>query len=451
MANKYWFYGGVNTLWATLGNWWDDAAHTVPAAALPVANDSVYLLGGTAPTTGPAAITFTLFNTSGLLADMSTKPPTTDITIAAGGTLHIGNSATAWNHYWDGTAVAAGISIVFEGGGDNVAGTLGDNAVFSGHAGNEGTVGDHATFSGDGVNTNNEGPGIIGDFATFNDTFINQSVVGNNATYNDNSCNYIAATTGDDATFNDNTFNWGTVGDNATFNDCSISYSDIATVGNHATFNNNSSNRNGSIVGDDFVFNDASFNDGGAWIAGAPAVCGNNGFFYDKSANYGTVGTGVTYAPCSWPADNVVSDASPAWQIGNASHVGTLPGSTAQIVADLALVKAKTDIISHVYYADIFFNRDSLNNRDEYTVPWYKSGDPVTSGITSPKIQVINRSDGTSLIPPTDMVQVGSSGVWKHDTGSTDRLTKGEAAIAMATATIDGASRTWTRVVGRDA
>jgi len=33
---------------------------------------------------------------------------------------------------------------------------------------------------------------------------------------------------------------------------------------------------------------------------------------------------------------------------------------------------------------------------------------------------------------------------------ATDRLTPGEAVLAIATARIDGATRTWSRLIGRD-
>lgn len=42
MANLY-FNGAVDTDWATLGNWWTDAACTVAASALPGSGDSVYI------------------------------------------------------------------------------------------------------------------------------------------------------------------------------------------------------------------------------------------------------------------------------------------------------------------------------------------------------------------------------------------------------------------------
>jgi len=120
-----------------------------------------------------------------------------------------------------------------------------------------------------------------------------------------------------------------------------------------------------------------------------------------------------------------------------------LPDSPAAIGSAMTL-----DDSEDVYHADVFLTRDALNSQDEYTIVWYKNGTPVTSGITVPTIQVVKRSDGSDLIASTAMTQIGSTGCYKLD--SSTRLTSGEAAVAVITATIDESSRTWRRPVGRD-
>lgn len=102
-----------------------------------------------------------------------------------------------------------------------------------------------------------------------------------------------------------------------------------------------------------------------------------------------------------------------------------------------------------VYHADIQLTVDGTNSKDEYTVVWFKNGVRVTSGITVPKIQVIKRADGTDLVAQTAMTQSGSTGIYKYDE-STNRVTAGEAVVAVMTATIDGSSRTWPKVLTRD-
>ena len=101
------------------------------------------------------------------------------------------------------------------------------------------------------------------------------------------------------------------------------------------------------------------------------------------------------------------------------------------------------------YHADVQLTRDVDNSRDEYTVIWYKNAIVVTSGITEAKIRVVKRADGTDLIALTEMTEVGSTGTYKYDE-ATNRVTAGEAVRTEATAKIDGTTRIWPRVLGRD-
>lgn len=105
--------------------------------------------------------------------------------------------------------------------------------------------------------------------------------------------------------------------------------------------------------------------------------------------------------------------------------------------------------IGDVYQAKIDFSDDNANSLDEYTVQWFKNGLPITTGITSPTIQVIKRADGTDLIAAAAMTQVGSSGAYKYDE-STNRITSGEAVIVHVEATIDSANRAFRQLISRD-
>lgn len=110
---------------------------------------------------------------------------------------------------------------------------------------------------------------------------------------------------------------------------------------------------------------------------------------------------------------------------------------------------AKGSFGDDVYFAQISVTIDDTSGRDEYQVAWYRNGIPITSGITLPKIQVVKRADGTELVAETAMTQVGSTSAYKYDESS-NRLTAGEAAVVVATATIGGAVRTCERAVSRD-
>lgn len=105
--------------------------------------------------------------------------------------------------------------------------------------------------------------------------------------------------------------------------------------------------------------------------------------------------------------------------------------------------------LTNIYHADIDFIVDELNARDEYTATWFRNGERLTTGITSPTIQVVKRTDGTDLIASTAMTQIGSSGSYKYDE-STDRVGSGESAVAIVGADVDGETRSFAKVIGRD-
>lgn len=112
----------------------------------------------------------------------------------------------------------------------------------------------------------------------------------------------------------------------------------------------------------------------------------------------------------------------------------------ASIAADLNKVS---------YFATIDFRRTTTG--DEYSVDWYRVSQqvtaPVSSGVTSPLIKVMRRSNGSDLVASTAMSTVGTG--FKYDE-ATNLVVPGEAARVEVTATIDGSPRTWTRWIGRD-
>lgn len=103
------------------------------------------------------------------------------------------------------------------------------------------------------------------------------------------------------------------------------------------------------------------------------------------------------------------------------------------------------------YYADINYNMDDVNLRDEFTVCWFKNAVPY-SGFTSPTIRIVKRSDGANFLVSTAMSGIGSPVVAaRYDTsGTSNRLLEGEAYLVQTNATIDGTARTWFRLVSRD-
>jgi hypothetical protein len=100
-----------------------------------------------------------------------------------------------------------------------------------------------------------------------------------------------------------------------------------------------------------------------------------------------------------------------------------------------------------LYHADIQFTDDGAN--DEYTVTWFKNGVRLTSGITSPTVQVVLRSNGADFIAASAMTQIGSTGSYKYTTSTV--TTAGEAYLVIVAATIDSGSRSFSKLISRDA
>src|SRR3990167_940344 len=92
---------------------------------------------------------------------------------------------------------------------------------------------------------------------------------------------------------------------------------------------------------------------------------------------------------------------------------------------------------------------DDGSGNDRYSVVFFKNGEPITSGITVPKITVIKDADGTTLIAEDDLTEVGGLGHYRYTEG-TDRVVSGAAYKAKITATIASATRSWFQPVGRD-
>lgn len=114
---------------------------------------------------------------------------------------------------------------------------------------------------------------------------------------------------------------------------------------------------------------------------------------------------------------------------------------------EVAAIKAKTDLISEIYHADIDLRIDDANDRDDYRVIWWKDGARITSAITVPKIQVI-KQDNTDLIAETAMT--ANSYTFTYRAEDAERLTPGQSVEVLVTATINGGTRTFSAVLGRD-
>ncbi len=103
-----------------------------------------------------------------------------------------------------------------------------------------------------------------------------------------------------------------------------------------------------------------------------------------------------------------------------------------------------------IYPADIQVTVDNSSGRDEYTVTWFQNGTVVTTGISAPMIEVVRRTDGTTLIAPgTPLSPIANTGGLKYDE-PTNRIIPGDAVLVTVTATIGGSARLWRRIITRD-
>lgn len=142
-------------------------------------------------------------------------------------------------------------------------------------------------------------------------------------------------------------------------------------------------------------------------------------------------------------ADSIAQRITAIDDVSGAGGDGDLAAAKTMTTA----IKAVTDV--SIYTATVDLSIDETNSKDEYTAQWFKDGVPLAAGITSPKIQVAKRADGTDLIANTAMTEI-VAGAYKYDATTTERSTAGEAVLAIVTATIDAATRTWKVPLSRD-
>jgi hypothetical protein len=135
---------------------------------------------------------------------------------------------------------------------------------------------------------------------------------------------------------------------------------------------------------------------------------------------------------------------------GAVGSVGT-GGITALSIADDAIDAATLADDMNTYQAkvDVIDDDGAGTPADRYVVAWYLNSQPVTAGITVPKLQVIKVADGADLVAEAAMTQIGALGMYRYDE-TTNRIADGAAYIAKATATIGAATRTWYQIIGRD-
>lgn len=104
-----------------------------------------------------------------------------------------------------------------------------------------------------------------------------------------------------------------------------------------------------------------------------------------------------------------------------------------------------------IYYADIKQYYDFTNTRDEYSVNWFRGNAGLGSGVvTNSRISVYNTSNGTPVFENASLDYVGVLvGTLRYNDG-VNMLTAGEPYNAVVSGTIDGVTRVWQKVIGRN-
>ncbi len=100
------------------------------------------------------------------------------------------------------------------------------------------------------------------------------------------------------------------------------------------------------------------------------------------------------------------------------------------------------------YWAEVECNVDEANDRDRYEVVWHKDAAIVAAAdLATPQIR-ITKTDGDDLVAADDMTQVTGENGWYYST--TSQIIAGQTYLVTVTATIDAATRTFTRAFMRD-
>jgi len=168
---------------------------------------------------------------------------------------------------------------------------------------------------------------------------------------------------------------------------------------------------------------------------------------YDTSVNVSTTIFDI-------PAGNVVQISNDATAADNLEAYcdGTtpIPANTTQIEGVDATDQLAAAVTGgDTYTAIIKHTTNDTGHGDTWIVEWYKNGEPITSGITSPTLTVTKLSDSSVLLNAVTPTQVSGTHLWRYTT-TASRIVGGADYNAVCSATIDSATRTGGGVLGRD-
>lgn len=136
-----------------------------------------------------------------------------------------------------------------------------------------------------------------------------------------------------------------------------------------------------------------------------------------------------------------LGSAAPA--LVSSNYPANISTASANVITDAAVA---ADMDS--YHAKVWVIKQSTT-ADQYGVTFYKNGQPIESGVTSPLIDYVKKlSDGTILVNDATLTDQSNGDYYYGET--TNKLVAGIAYMTRVTATIDGTSRVFKQPLGRD-
>lgn len=128
------------------------------------------------------------------------------------------------------------------------------------------------------------------------------------------------------------------------------------------------------------------------------------------------------------------------------SENGDIKVNVVQVAAN-AITDASVSTDMDSYAAKVWVTKNGITS-DIYSVTFYKNGQPIETGITSPLIDYVKKHDGTILVNDATLTEQ-SNGDYFY-TESTNKIAAGSAYMSRVTATIDGSTRVMKQNVSRD-
>jgi hypothetical protein len=149
------------------------------------------------------------------------------------------------------------------------------------------------------------------------------------------------------------------------------------------------------------------------------------------------------------PADNAdaVLDEPMSGHVAAGTAGVQLGTDVDQILTNVVAVNTPT------YAAKIDVRDNASGSENIYIVNWFKNMVLLESGVTSPTIWVFDH-DGNDHVgtsgAPAAMTEIGTSESFKYEATGGELMTGGEAYTVHVNATIDGSTRKFREIVGRD-